>query len=66
MEKVRNNNSYYRILQVVVTDIKENTLHLELADPMDWGHSALYPSVMEFNEVDGQLRLKKIQFEDGC
>jgi len=66
LEKVRNNNSYYRILQVVVTDIKENTLHLELADPMDWGHSALYPSVMEFNEVDGQLRLKKIQFEDGC
>ena len=66
LKEVRDNNPNYRILQVVIADIKENTLHLELADPMDWGHSALYPSVMEFEKVNGQLRLKKIQFEDGC
>ena len=66
LEEVRGNNPNYRILQVVISDIKENSLHFELTDPMDWGHSALYPSVVEFEEVDGQLRLKKIQFEDGC
>ncbi|GEM_PF-3916868 len=66
LKEVRDINPNYRILQVVIADIKENTLHLELADPMDWGHSALYPSFMEFEEVDDQLRLKKIQFEDGC